>query len=225
MDASLPVALGGAGIPAPIRRVLVLGAGRSGIGAALALTGLGLEVTLSDRRDPEALSALRDALTAGARFVPETALASNWPAPDLVVKSPGVPGEAGPVVLARRHGVPVWSELELAFALLPCPFDAITGTNGKTTTTALLGHLFEVAGCPAQVLGNIGVAVTSAAGAIGPGEELVVEVSSFQLEDIHKLSPCSGGLSQSHSRPSRPAWDPGALSGLQGQALCQPAGG
>lgn len=192
MDASLPVALGGAGIPAPIRRVLVLGAGRSGIGAALALAGLGLEVTLSDRRDPEALSALRDALTAGARFVPETALASNWPAPDLVVKSPGVPGEAGPVVLARRHGVPVWSELELAFALLPCPFDAITGTNGKTTTTALLGHLFEVAGCPAQVLGNIGVAVTSAAGAIGPGEELVVEVSSFQLEDIHSFRPAVG---------------------------------
>jgi UDP-N-acetylmuramoylalanine--D-glutamate ligase len=192
MDASLPVALGGAGIPATIRRVLVLGAGRSGIGAALALAGLGLEVILSDRRNPEALPALRDVLAAGARFVPEEALASSWPAPDLVVKSPGVPGEAGPVVLARGHGVPVWSELELAFALLPNPFDAITGTNGKTTTTALLGHLFETAGRPARVLGNIGVAVTSAADEIRPGEEVVVEVSSFQLEDIHSFRPAVG---------------------------------
>lgn len=192
MDASPSLALGGAGLPPAVGRVLVLGAGRSGLGASVALARLGLEVVVSDRRDAESLAGLRDALAAGARFVSEKSLAENWPAPDLVVKSPGIPGEAMPVVLARSRGVPVWSELELAWALFPNPFDAITGTNGKTTTTALLGHLFAVAGRPARVLGNIGVAATSAAGEIAAGEELVVEVSSFQLEDIHAFRPAVG---------------------------------
>ncbi len=90
---------------------------------------------------------------------------------------------------ARQDRVPVWSELELAYAVLPNPFDAITGTNGKTTTTALLGHLFRTAGRPVRVLGNIGVAVTSVAGEIAADEEVVVEVSSFQLEDTHHFRP------------------------------------
>jgi len=94
--------------------------------------------------------------------------------------------------MARELGVPVWSELELAYALFRNPFDAVTGTNGKTTTTALLGHLFVSAGRPARVLGNIGVAVTSVAGDIDSDEELVVEVSSFQLEDIHNFRPAVG---------------------------------
>jgi UDP-N-acetylmuramoylalanine--D-glutamate ligase len=126
------------------------------------------------------------------RFVAEEDLTTQWPAPDLVVKSPGVPGEAAPVIGARERGVPVWGEVELAYALLPNPFDAVTGTNGKTTTTALLGHLFVTAGRPARVLGNIGVAVTSVAGDVAPEEELVVEVSSFQLEDIHSFRPAVG---------------------------------
>ncbi len=189
-----PVAgTGGSGLPATVRRVLVLGASRSGASAAAALAGLGLEVTLSDRRGPESLPGLGAALGVGVRFVTEESLEECWPLPDLVVKSPGVPGEAKPVRMARRSAdVPVWSELELAYALFPNPFDAITGTNGKTTTTALLGHLFATAGRPARVLGNIGVAVTSVAGELEPDEELVVEVSSFQLEDIHAFRPAVG---------------------------------
>ena len=101
-------------------------------------------------------------------------------------------GKQSPVCLAREQGVPVWSELELAYKLLPNPFDAVTGTNGKTTTTALLGHLFETAGRPARVLGNIGVAVTSAAGGVRDDEEMVVEVSSFQLEDVVDFRPAVG---------------------------------
>ncbi len=181
-----------AGLPVTVRRVLVLGASRSGISAALALAGSGLMVTLSDRRNRESLSGVEDAVGAGVRFVREDDLGAHWPAPDLVVKSPGVPGEAAPVTMARERGVPVWSEVELAYALFSNPFDAITGTNGKTTTTALLGHLFVTAGRPARVLGNIGVAVTSVAGEIAPDEELVVEVSSFQLEDIHAFRPAVG---------------------------------
>ncbi|OFW61038.1 MAG: UDP-N-acetylmuramoylalanine--D-glutamate ligase [Actinobacteria bacterium RBG_16_64_13] len=186
------MAPGGAGVPASMRKVLVLGASRSGSSAAVALARLGREVVLSDRRRPESLPSIAAALEAGVRFAPEDTLQVEWPMPDLVVKSPGVPGESRPVQLAREHGVPVWSELELAYVLFPNPFDAITGTNGKTTTTALLGHLFVTAGRPARVLGNIGVAVTSVDGELGKDEELVVEVSSFQLEDIHAFRPAVG---------------------------------
>jgi UDP-N-acetylmuramoylalanine--D-glutamate ligase len=183
---------GGAGLPSAVRRALVLGASRSGTSAAVALAGLGLEVTLSDRRGPESLPGLEDALRCGVKFVAEDTLERCWPLPDLVVKSPGVRAEAKPVLMAQEREVPVWSELELAYALFRNPFDAITGTNGKTTTTALLGHLFASAGRPARVLGNIGVAVTSVAGGLGVDEELVVEVSSFQLEDIHAFRPAVG---------------------------------
>jgi UDP-N-acetylmuramoylalanine--D-glutamate ligase len=180
------------GLPAGARRALVLGASRSGIAAALALTDLDVKVTLSDKRGREALPSIDAALNAGVRLVREDTLATDWPQPDLVIKSPGVPAEASAVLKAREAGVPVWSELELAYAVLPNPFDAITGTNGKTTTTALLGHLFQTAGRPARVLGNIGVAVTSVAGQSVPDEELVVEVSSFQLEDTHRFRPAVG---------------------------------
>ncbi len=183
---------GGEGLPPGVRRVLVLGASRSGTSAAVALAGLGLEVVLSDQRSPETLPGIEDTLHSGVRYVREDTLAGEWPHPDLVIKSPGVPAEAAPVQAARDKGVQVWSELELAYALLPNPFDAVTGTNGKTTTTALLGHLFATAGRPAQVLGNIGVAVTSVAGKIHPGDELVVEVSSFQLEDTVAFRPAVG---------------------------------
>jgi UDP-N-acetylmuramoylalanine--D-glutamate ligase len=183
---------GKAGLPAGTRRALVLGASRSGIAAALALADLDVNVTLSDRRAQEALPGVEAALRVGVRLVDEASLAEQWPEPDLVVKSPGVPAEAAAVRKAGEAGVPVWSELELAYALLPNPFDAITGTNGKTTTTALLGHLFEVAGRRVRVLGNIGVAVTSVAGELAPDEELVVEVSSFQLEDTHLFRPAVG---------------------------------
>jgi UDP-N-acetylmuramoylalanine--D-glutamate ligase len=180
------------GLPRGLRCALVLGASRSGTAAALALADLGVEVTLSDRRGPEELPGVAAALRAGVRLVREDSLAEGWPMPDLVIKSPGVPGEAEPVLKAHAAGVPVWSELELAFAVLPNPFDAVTGTNGKTTTTALLGHLLATAGRPARVLGNIGVAVTSVAGELTPDEEIVVEVSSFQLEDTHHFRPAVG---------------------------------
>jgi UDP-N-acetylmuramoylalanine--D-glutamate ligase len=183
---------GGAGLPADLRRALVLGASRSGVGAAISLVDAGLEVVISDRRGPEVLPGLEGALRRGVTFVAEDALAERWPHPGLVIKSPGGPGESAPVQSALQRGVPVWSELELAYALLPNPFDAVTGTNGKTTTTALLGHLFSTAAVPARVVGNIGVAVTSIVGDVGPSEELVVEVSSFQLEDVHAFRPAVG---------------------------------
>ena len=106
---------------------------------------------------------------------------------EVLVKSPGVPGEARLVTAARERGIPVWSEVELGYRLLAptgTRFVGITGTNGKTTTTALLGAIFEAAGRDVAVAGNIGVPLTS----IERAAWVVCELSSFQLEDVHELS-------------------------------------
>ncbi|MDX6450356.1 MAG: UDP-N-acetylmuramoylalanine--D-glutamate ligase [Gaiellaceae bacterium] len=104
---------------------------------------------------------------------------------DVVVKSPGVPGEAPLVAAARERGIPVWSEIELGYTLLPdAKFIGVTGTNGKTTTTELLGAIFRAAGRNVAVAGNVGTPLTSVHGA----EWVVCELSSFQLEDVHELS-------------------------------------
>jgi len=108
---------------------------------------------------------------------------------DLVVKSPGVPSRAPVVAAARERGIPVISEIELGARLLPNPMVGITGTNGKTTTTALLGAMFAAAGVQAEVAGNIGRPLTSLVGAAGEDAWVVCELSSFQLEDIDTLRP------------------------------------
>jgi UDP-N-acetylmuramoylalanine--D-glutamate ligase len=106
---------------------------------------------------------------------------------DVLVKSPGVPGDRPLVVAARERGIPVWSEVELGYHWLApggTKFVGVTGTNGKSTTTALLGAIFAAAGRDVAVAGNIGVALTS----IERADWVVCELSSFQLEDVHELS-------------------------------------
>jgi UDP-N-acetylmuramoylalanine--D-glutamate ligase len=104
---------------------------------------------------------------------------------ELLVKSPGVPGEAPLVEAARERGIPVWSEIELGYALLPdAAFVGVTGTNGKTTTTELLGTIFRAAGRDVAVAGNVGTPLTS----VREAEWVVCELSSFQLEDVHELA-------------------------------------
>jgi UDP-N-acetylmuramoylalanine--D-glutamate ligase len=104
---------------------------------------------------------------------------------EVVVKSPGVPGEAPLVAAARDRGIPVWSEIELGYRLLPdARFVGVTGTNGKTTTTELLGAIFRVAGRDVAVAGNVGTPLTS----VRSADWVVCELSSFQLEDVHELS-------------------------------------
>lgn len=182
------------GLPDLIRRVLVIGAGRSGLAAATALVDLGREVVLSDRRSATELPGLAQAEARDIRLLPGPQGAAQLAGVDLVIKSPGVPSEAEVVAAARARGVPVWSEVELAYAVLPHPFTAVTGTNGKTTTTALVGHMFATAGRPVCVLGNIGTAVSSVFGTLRGDEELIVELSSFQLEDVHAFRPAVGVL-------------------------------
>jgi UDP-N-acetylmuramoylalanine--D-glutamate ligase len=104
---------------------------------------------------------------------------------EVVVKSPGVPGEAPLVVAARERGIPVWSEIELGYRLLPdSKFIGVTGTNGKTTTTELLGTILRAAGRDVAVAGNVGTPLTS----VHAADWVVCELSSFQLEDVHELS-------------------------------------
>jgi UDP-N-acetylmuramoylalanine--D-glutamate ligase len=106
-----------------------------------------------------------------------------------VVKSPGVPNEAPVIVAARESGLPVLGELELAWRLLPNRFVAVTGTNGKTTTTELLGAIWREAGLPVAVAGNVGTPLASLVGEVGPDATIVCEVSSFQAEDSEALAP------------------------------------
>jgi UDP-N-acetylmuramoylalanine--D-glutamate ligase len=104
---------------------------------------------------------------------------------DVLVKSPGVPGETPLVAAARERGIPVWSEIELGYSLLPdAKFIGVTGTNGKTTTTELLGAIFRAAGRDVAVAGNVGTPLTS----VHSAEWVVCELSSFQLEDVHELA-------------------------------------
>jgi UDP-N-acetylmuramoylalanine--D-glutamate ligase len=106
-----------------------------------------------------------------------------------VVKSPGVPAEAPVIAAARERGLEVMGELELAWRLLPNEFIAVTGTNGKTTTTELIGHVHREAGLPVEVAGNVGIALTSLVGTTDPRAVVVCEASSFQLEDTLEFAP------------------------------------
>jgi UDP-N-acetylmuramoylalanine--D-glutamate ligase len=168
------------------RRVLVVGLARSGIAAAEALVRAGAVVVGVDRDealDTGRLAALSVEIHLGTEE--ETLLQGI----DLVVKSPGVPGEAVLVDRARTRGVPVWSEIEVGARLLPNPILGVTGTNGKTTTSELLGAAFRSAGRAVEVAGNIGRPLTSLVGNVSPGAWVVCELSSFQLEDVHTLKP------------------------------------
>jgi UDP-N-acetylmuramoylalanine--D-glutamate ligase len=148
-------------------RTLVYGLARSGLSATERLRERGDEVVQVDRSlgNEGDLSLLDGA--------------------ELLVKSPGVPGEAPLVVAARGRGIPVWSEVELGARLLEgARIIGVTGTNGKTTTVELLGAIFRAAGREVAVAGNVGTPLTS----IRNADWVVCELSSFQLEDVHELA-------------------------------------
>jgi UDP-N-acetylmuramoylalanine--D-glutamate ligase len=106
-----------------------------------------------------------------------------------VVKSPGVPREAPVIAAALAAGRPVMGELELAWRLLPNRFIAVTGTNGKTTTTEWIGHILRTAARPVAVVGNVGTAATTLVGHVDPATTIVCEASSFQLQDTLAFAP------------------------------------
>ncbi len=106
-----------------------------------------------------------------------------------LIKSPGVPQTAPAVLAARARGIPVLGELELAWRLIPNEFVAVTGTNGKTTTTEWIGHIHREAALPVAVAGNVGTAASSLVGRLAPDVTVVCEASSFQLEDSVSFAP------------------------------------
>jgi UDP-N-acetylmuramoylalanine--D-glutamate ligase len=172
-----------------VERALVVGLARSGEAAALALRAERAEVVGYDR-DRELDSEIVGRLAAAGVEVhlgkeDETLLRGI----DTVVKSPGVPGDTLLLRAARARQIPVWSEIELGVRLLPNPLVGVTGTNGKTTTTALLGEMFRAANVPVEVAGNIGRPLTSLAGTAPADAWVVCELSSFQLEDVSTLRP------------------------------------
>ena len=167
------------------RTVVVLGAGRSGLAASELLLSRGARVTLWDERPVEELGAealaARGAVLRGGAPLGDADLGR----PDLVVVSPGVPLRMASVVRARESGVPIWGEVELAARFLPpgALVLGVTGTNGKSTTTALLGALCEAGGLDPFVGGNLGTPLSRAV-LEPPRRMYVLELSSFQLEGM-----------------------------------------
>jgi UDP-N-acetylmuramoylalanine--D-glutamate ligase len=168
------------------RRALVVGLARSGQAAALALARRDVPTVAVDGAEDIDTGRLEEAGVEIHLGTEEEALLDDV---ELLIKSPGVPGESPLPAGARVRGIPVWSEIELGFRLLRNPFVGITGTNGKTTTSELLGAMFRAAERPVAVAGNVGRPLTSFDGVLGTDAWIVCELSSFQLEDIHRLRP------------------------------------
>src|SRR5262249_49704788 len=176
--------------------IAVVGLARSGRAAARLLARAGEQVYASDLDASPELGAtaaeLRKdqvAVELGRHNLERIAKAS------LVVASPGVPPTAPPFAAARAAGVAVVSEIEIGLRFLPrLNYIAITGTNGKTTTTALTGHLLKSLGCHAATAGNIGTPLTELALEAHVPDWVALEVSSFQLHDTPGLNPPGGGL-------------------------------
>jgi UDP-N-acetylmuramoylalanine--D-glutamate ligase len=148
----------------------VVGLARSGVAALDVLRGRGEQARGVDRRQGDDTAAALDGVHA-------------------VVKSPGVPAQVEVIAAARERGLPVLGEVELAWRLIPNEFIAVTGTNGKTTTTELIGHIHREAGLPVAVAGNVGTALSSLVDRLPPEATVVCEVSSFQLEDAVEFAP------------------------------------
>jgi UDP-N-acetylmuramoylalanine--D-glutamate ligase len=172
------------------KRVLIVGLARSGQGAARVFARRGAVVTVTDIRPPAEfreiipeLSSLKIGLELG--FHREATFLRH----DLIVVSPGVPWDLPQLKAARARGIAVFTEVEAASWFLSGRLVGITGTNGKTTTTALVGKMLEASGFPTFVGGNIGVPLISAVDQVVPGTVVVAELSSFQLEASQSLHP------------------------------------
>lgn len=172
------------------KRVLVVGLGRSGVASALFLKAHGARVTVSDTKSGDDLrNEIPTLLDHGITVETGGHGERTFRGQDLIVVSPGVPVDAPPLVQARSLGEMVIGEIELAAQFLPGPIVAVTGSNGKTTTTTLTGEILAAAGLPTLVGGNIGTPAISLADRAKPETVIVLEVSSFQLETIQAFRP------------------------------------
>ena len=169
--------------------ILIIGAARSGVASAEYLLSIGKEIVISDMNIKLAEDVETQLGHASVSYVwgkqPDVAALQ----PELIVMSPGVPLSIPPVVKARELGIPVISEPELAFRYSDVPFVAITGTNGKTTTTTLTAFLLEKEGRKVVAGGNIGLPLISQCPKMSANDIVVAEMSSFQLESVDSFCP------------------------------------
>ncbi len=202
--------------PLPAGPYLIVGLARSGIAAGLALRAREQTVIGLDAGAPAGAQALAEAgvelhlgediasgagtpaKAGGGRLAVQAGARMKAARDDgialldrvrAVVKSPGVPGQAPVIAHARARGLPVLGELELGWRLLDNEVIAVTGTNGKTTTVELIGHIHRAAGLPVAVAGNVGAALSGLVGGVDPAVTIVCEASSFQLEDTLEFAP------------------------------------
>jgi len=175
--------------PLPRGPFLVVGLARSGQAAARLLARRGEEVRGVDAGNPVGAAGLAGD---GVEVALDTDGVAQLDGMRTVVKSPGVPREAPVIAAALERGLDVVGELELAWRTIPNRFLAVTGTNGKTTTVELLGHVYRTAGEPVAVAGNVGTPLASLAGELDPAATVVCEASSFQLEDTAYFAPECG---------------------------------
>jgi UDP-N-acetylmuramoylalanine--D-glutamate ligase len=164
----------------------VVGLARSGQAAARLLAARGEAVRAVDSGHPEGAAGLEGV---GVEIFLDTDGVAQLEGTRTVVKSPGVPREAGVIAAALERGIEVMGEVELAWRALPNRFVAVTGTNGKTTTAELIGHLYRGAAEPVAVAGNVGTALSELVGEVARESTVVCECSSFQLEDTVAFSP------------------------------------
>ena len=172
------------------KKVLVCGVAKSGISSALLLNKLGAKVTIQDIKEREKIKYNMTALeSSGIQLYlgknPDEILEEQ----DLVIVSPGIPCDLPFFKIAASFHIPVWGEIELAYRLCKANVVAITGTNGKTTTTALVGEILKNYRSDTEVMGNIGIPFTEKVMDLKEDAYAVVEVSSFQLETIHHFHP------------------------------------
>ena len=178
------------GIELARKQVLVVGLARTGIATALFCAARGAHVTVTEERSESQITETAAKLrAAGVTLELGGHKARTFVEQDLIVSSPGVPPTMPALASARVIGIPVWSEIELAWRFLRGRLVCITGSNGKTTTTSLIGHILETAGLPVQVAGNIGTPLISRVDVSSDAGFTVVEASSFQLESISAFRP------------------------------------
>jgi UDP-N-acetylmuramoylalanine--D-glutamate ligase len=183
------------GIDLQGKRLLVVGLARTGVAVCRFAAARGARVTATDEKAESALGERAAALrAAGVKLALGTTQDAAFLAQDFIVLSPGVPPQLPSLELARARGIPVWSEIELAGRFLHGKLVAITGSNGKTTTTSLVAHILKTCGIETLLGGNIGVPLLALVETSTDRTVTVAEVSSFQLETISEFRPEIGVL-------------------------------
>ncbi|MFA5362209.1 MAG: UDP-N-acetylmuramoyl-L-alanine--D-glutamate ligase [Candidatus Omnitrophota bacterium] len=172
------------------KKITVIGLARSGLCVGRLLSKLGAEVSVTDRKDNEITRANAQELAPSVLRIELGGHSEGFiQGRDIVILSPGVPLDVPPVRWARAAGIPVISEIEAGWIVCPASIIAVTGANGKTTATTLIGEVIKASGRKAFVCGNIGNPFCGEVERIGPDDYVVLEVSSFQLETIERFRP------------------------------------